>query len=155
MNTGTISSRYALALLRLVEETGRGEQVWAQVRTILADPDGMPKTLEPDLERFVALVVKNGRREYLKFMLQSFVSQYNAAHGIKLAHLTTAVPSPELESQLKGLFKDYRLIFDTKVNPDLIGGFVLVVDDLMMDASVKHQLDVIRKQFVEKNRRIV
>ena len=35
MNTGIIASRYARALLRLVEETGSGEVVVSQARAIL------------------------------------------------------------------------------------------------------------------------
>lgn len=155
MNTGAIASRYAKALLKLVDETGRGEQVCAQVRLMLADPDSIPSDLEPDLCRFVALVKSKGRENYLKLILHSFVSLYDREHGIRVAHLTTAVPAPELEEQLRGVLKGCRLVFDTKVDPSIVGGFVLVVDDLMMDASVKRQLDLIRSQFIERNRRIV
>lgn len=35
MNTGIISSRYAKALLKLVDETGNGEAVYNQVSQVL------------------------------------------------------------------------------------------------------------------------
>ena len=35
----------------------------------------------------------------------------------------------------------------TKVNPDLIGGFVIEMGDQLYDASVLHQLDKIKKEF--------
>ena len=38
---------------------------------------------------------------------------------------------------------------------DLIGGFVFDVDDYLVDSSVKRQLELIRRQFIRKNRRIV
>lgn len=155
MIAGTISSRYAKALLSLVGESGRGDQVCAQVRAILADPDSRPASLEPDLERFVAFVLKKGRRAYLKLILHSFVDQYHSAHRIKVAHLTTVVPSPELEDRIRALFDGYRLIFERKTDSSLIGGFVLTVDGLMMDASVESQLRLIRRQFLKKKRRIV
>lgn len=155
MNTGTISARYAKALLKLVEETGRGDVVCAQVRQILAAPDTMPAVLEPELSKFVALVADHGREEYLKYMLHSFVQMYHKAHGIKVAHLTTAVESPELEQKLRQVIGASEVIFDTKVDPSLIGGFVLKVDDLLLDASVQRQLEIIRQQFEQRNRRIV
>lgn len=155
MNTGAISSRYAKALFKLVCETGRGDAVCAQVRQILACPDEMPQVLEPDLESFIQLLVRNGRMEYVRFILSDFVHKYHEAHGIRVAHLVTAVPAPGLEDKLRGILREYTLIFDSKVDPDLIGGFVLTVDDMMMDASVKSQIELIRRQFVEKNRRII
>lgn len=155
MNTGAISSRYAKALLKLVAETGRGDAVCAQVRSILACPDEMPQPLEPDLEKFISLLVRNGRMEHVKLILADFVHRYHEAHGVKVAHLVTAVPAPELEDRLRELLKEYTLIFESRVDPDIVGGFVLTVDDLMMDASVRSQIERIRRQFVEKNRRII
>ena len=155
MNTGAISSRYAKALLKLVAQTGRGEAVCAQVRQILADPDSMPQPLEPDLENFISLLVRNGREEYIKFILNDFVHGYYQANGIRVAHLVTAVPAPDLEDRIRELLKEYTLIFDTSVDPDIVGGFVLTVDDMMMDASVRSQIERIRRQFIEKNRRII
>ena len=39
--------------------------------------------------------------------------------------------------------------------PDLIGGFIFTINDLRIDASIRRQLDTLKKQFIEKNRRIV
>ena len=48
-----------------------------------------------------------------------------------------------------------KLDLKTEVDPTLIGGFIFEVDDLLLDASVSRQIDIIRRQFIEKNRRIV
>ncbi len=45
--------------------------------------------------------------------------------------------------------------FTTKVDPALIGGFVLEVDDNVLDTSVKRQLDLIRHDLDEMNKRLV
>ena len=45
--------------------------------------------------------------------------------------------------------------FDTKVDPALIGGFVLQIGTTRIDASVAGQLKRVKKQFIEKNKRIV
>ena len=47
------------------------------------------------------------------------------------------------------------LLLTTDVDESLIGGFVLEVEDRLLDASVSRQLEIIKNQFVEKNRRIV
>ena len=41
------------------------------------------------------------------------------------------------------------------VDPDLIGGFVFDIDDAIIDKSVARKLELIKLQFIEKNRRIV
>ena len=41
------------------------------------------------------------------------------------------------------------------MDPDLVGGFVFDLEDYLLDASVRRQLDLIREQFIEKNRRII
>ena len=158
MNTGVISSRYAKALLKLVLETGGGENVYAQVTALLADPDRIPQPLAPELERFIALLVKNHRIEHVKLMFNSFVKMYDEQVNRRRIRLTTALAAPELERKIKVLFEEKlggEVIIDAKVDPDIIGGFILVVDDRMLDASVSRQIEDIRRQFIEKNKRIV
>lgn len=157
MSTGIVSTRYAKALLKFVTETGRGEQVYAQVQAMLETPASVPEPLEEDLRKFIALLVSNGRISYLKFIFNSFSRMYRRANNIKKANLKTAVPSPELETKLKSLVSEngFELVLETEVDPDLIGGFVFQVDDLLMDASVARQIEIIRHQFIEKNNRIV
>jgi F-type H+-transporting ATPase subunit delta len=158
MNTGIISSRYAKALLRLVDETGNGEAVYAQVTKILKDHDSVPKKLEPELSRLVTLLVENKRLEYVRFILHRFTELYNASRGRRLATLRTAVPAPEMQQRVKELLQermDGEIVLDAEVDPSLIGGFTLTVDDKLLDASVSHQLEEIRRQLMEKNKRIV
>lgn len=158
MNTGVISSRYARAFLRLTQESGRGEQVCGQVRSLLSDPDNMPVELEPDIRKLITLLRKNGREDYLIFVLRSFVDLYCKSVGNRIARLTTAVPAPELGGRLCKLVTEssgLRLILETTVNPDIIGGFVFEIDDYMLDASVRSSIENIRRQLIEKNNRIV
>ena len=158
MNTGIISSRYAMALLRLVDETGNGEAVYGQVIRILKDTDSMPRKLEPELSRLVSLLVENKRLDYVKFILHRFTELYNASRGRRLVTLKTAVPAPELQKRIKDLLQERfggEIVLDAEVDPGLIGGFTLTIDDKLLDASVSHQLQEIRRQLMEKNKRIV
>lgn len=158
MNTGIISSRYAKALLKLVDETGNGESVYNQVRQVLRNPDEMPSAWEPELRKFVSLLVRNKRVDYVKYIFHTFLDMYNDSRGRKTATLTTAVPAPYLEERLKALLEDKfggEVLLETSLDPGLIGGFVLMVDDRMLDASVARQIEEIRGQFLDKNKRLV
>jgi len=158
MNTGILSSRYARALLRLVDETGNGEAVYGQVVRILKDPDSTPGRLEPELSRFVQLLVENKRIDHVKLILHRFTELYNESRGRRLVTLRTAVPAPELESRIMALLHERfegEMVLNAEVDPSLIGGFTLTIDDKLLDASVSHQLAEIRRQLMEKNKRIV
>ena len=74
--------------------------------------------------------------------------------------LVTAMPLPEETlNELKALIlKRYRgrtVEFNTKVDPDIIGGGILEIGYWRIDASIAGQLKRVKKQFIEKNRRIV
>jgi len=158
MNTGVVSTRYAKALLLMVQETGNGERVFQQVRALLADPDTAPTPLEDELARLVLLLQKNDRMEHLKFVLHSFVRMYCKENGICLAYLSSAVPAEGLAERLKAILTNHfggRVIMEVSVDPSLLGGFVLDLDDYKLDASVSRQIEDIRRQFIQKNNRIV
>ena len=214
MNTGIIATRYATALLKLVEETGSGETVAAQVQAIekaldevpdfrraVVDPAVAPAkklalfeaalsslaaepvegtsrpnqslrqtrrpveatSLAPELRKFLELLIRNGRIGDVRLTFTTFIIEYYRSRHIKRARLVVADSAllnsgSTLESRLRDLIEKQtgcRLILKTEVNPSLIGGFVFEVEDTVLDASVSRQLDIIRRQFMEKNRRIV
>ena len=158
MNTGILSTRYATALLRYTEETGGGERVCAQVRQLLARPGEQPGRLEPELERLVRLLVKNGRLEDVRFVFRSFIGMYYRSRGIEVARLTTVVPAEGLERKLRSVLEKQlgcEVLLETSVDPDLLGGFTLEVGDYLLDGSVRRQIEAIRRQFVISNNRIV
>ena len=147
-----------MALLRLVDETGNGEAVYAQVLRILKEPDSMPENLEPEISRLVTLLVANNRIGHVKFILHRFIEMYNASRDRHVASLKTVVPAPELEKRIEDLLQDRlggEIILHTEIDPSIIGGFKLTVDDRMLDASVSSQLEEIRRQLLDKNKRIV
>ena len=176
MNAGIIASRYATALLKLVEETGSGEAVVRQAESLAGTlpPKSQPgrvadailslPDLEPDLRKLVELMVKNGRSDCIRLALNSFISLYYESRGIIRGRLT--LPSSpdssqafkDLEVRLKELITSRtgkELQLTTVVDESIIGGFVLEVEDHLLDASVSHQLEMIKRQFIERNRRIV
>lgn len=115
--------------------------------------------ISPDLGRFLALLNQNGRMDMVEDILRDFVDMYHRSIGIRKAHLTAVTePSQHLLQSLKNLVKQKTgddVKIEVEVDPSLIGGFVFDIDDYLLDASVKRQLDLIREQFVERNRRIL
>ena len=158
MNTGAISKRYAKALLELSRVSGRGEQDCSQALALLEHPEAKPAKLEEDIQKLVELLIRNGRMPYVKFILRSFVDLYRKENGIVEVRLTMAAESPALEEKLRKILAsaiDGTILFTSKVDPDLIGGFVLEVDDRQLNASAKSQLEKIRRKLDELNKRIV
>ena len=147
MNTGAISSRYARALLLYVKERGAAQRVCAQIRSILEDRT-VPERLEPELETFLLLVHRNGRMEFIRFILTSFVRLYLSSEGIVPVRIITAVPSDDLTSRIQAMLEK-RLGCKTEVtssaDSSILGGFVAEVGDNRLDASVKGALDKIKK----------
>lgn len=159
MNTGVISVRYAEALLRFVQETGNGERVCEQAKLLVKSPDSLDSVkLEPELEKFTALLIKNGRLEDARLILLTFIAKYYESIGVKVAVLTTCEPVPGLKEKLALILEKQfgaKVAIGNVVDPSLIGGFKLEIDDLLMDASVRYQLNLIRRQLIVNNNRIV
>lgn len=196
MNTGIIASRYAAALLKLVQETGEGERVVRQVealqealdsmpelRRVLDDPKGVPpdrkislleaalgpvgegaespQGMAPELRRLLDLLIRNGRIGDVRLVFRGFVAEYYKAQGIVRGRLvvpSVSEASVDLESRLKEVIESKtgeKLLLTLEVDESLIGGFILEVEDRLLDASVSHQLEIIRRQFERRNRRIV
>ena len=154
MNTGVISTRYARALLLLTQESGRGEEVFSQARALLKDPTKVPDPLEPDLARLVMLLRKNGRERYLRFVLNDFIRLWCKSTGAHMAHLVMAAPDPALPDRIAALIGG-KVYIDTEIDPSIEGGFTVILDDVMLDASVRGQIERIKRQLIERNSRIV
>ena len=141
-------------------------------RMIQAAPDAVParekikllkgalgNSMSREMDRFLSLLGGKGRLELVEEILRDFVDLYRRSVGIRKARLVTATaPSERMLQRLKDLVKEKTgddAFIEVEVDPSIIGGFVFDIDDYLMDASVKYQLDRIRQQFIEKNRRII
>jgi len=102
---------------------------------------------------FLGIVLRKNRGENLEGIADSFIDQYQAINKVSTIVLTTATPLEDgaLE-QIKAKFLEsadtsQKIDIKTKVDPALIGGFVVEFDDKLYDASVAHKLDKLRKEF--------
>ncbi|MDR0825249.1 MAG: F0F1 ATP synthase subunit delta [Prevotella sp.] len=183
MNEGMISKRYAKALLLYAIDRKAEDAMFAEMKKlasvylheprlrmamdspILSSDDklGLVKAAvggKPNAEfvRFAELVVKNKRETYFRNIALCYIDLYCEAKQINMGKLITATPvDSAVVEKMKGLLhkiKPGTLDFETSVDPDIEGGFILYIDTYRMDASVRNQLKRIKQQFIVENSRI-
>lgn len=101
---------------------------------------------------FIKLLVNKGREEHLPEIADSFIAQYKEKKNIKSVKLTSAAPMNDnlkqaILAKVQQSMPDAQIEMEEKVNEDLIGGFVLQVDDKLFDASVRRDLNDVKAQF--------
>lgn len=99
---------------------------------------------------FIDIVLKGGRENVLLFIANSYITLYRQHKNIIRGKLTTAVPvSDAIERKMRSMVERRAkgtVEFETEVNPDIIGGFVLEYDTYRLDASVYSRLRGILSQ---------
>lgn len=176
MNDSKISVRYSKALFQTALEKNIVGKVMDDMKFI-SELSKSPETLEflenpiiPPSKKsdifqkmlkgnvhditlaLVDLLVKNGRESFLPAIARSFMRETRMHEGITETILTTAVPVDEnVKKQISELVKK---TFSTNVelkeviDPAIIGGFILKVDDNYIDASVKNKLRKVKKELL-------
>ena len=127
--------------------TGDGLSQEAKEKILVAAVGGSPCELT---KSFFRLVLKEGRESVIQFMANSYITLYRKKKNIIRGKLTTAVAvSPIAEQKLLQMVEDKTngaVEFETEINNDIIGGFILEYDTYRMDASVKSKLKNILSQ---------
>ena len=105
---------------------------------------------------FVNIVLTKGREEYLPEIGEEFINQYRALKNITSATVISATP---LNDQTLGKIKDKiraemvqdggTVEIEKKVDPALLGGFVIEIGDSLYDASVATRLKKLKKELTE------
>lgn len=172
MDQGVISVRYAKALLECALQQNEDQKVYGEMQALSTSFIEVPQlrftidnpTLDNDkklallktacggkvsdlTDRFLKLVFKEGRESSLQFMATSYITLYRKHKNIIRGKLTTAVPvSPQTEEKMKKMVEDRThgtVEFNTEVDPNIIGGFILEYDTYRMDASVRTKLNTV------------
>lgn len=105
--------------------------------------------------RFFAMVTQKHREAALPTMTQDFLAQYDQYQGIKTAQVTTTWPlSDQLTLQLQKIVQQIspcqHVILEQCIDPALIGGYVLRVEDKQLDQSLRKKLRTLQKNCVTK-----
>ncbi len=99
---------------------------------------------------FIDLITSNGRESYLADIASSFIALVKEHKGIVPVTLTSAVA---LDGQTKKNILDRlkltiqgELEVTEKINPELIGGFILNMGDKQIDASIASQFSNLKQR---------
>ena len=174
MDNGRISVRYARALFQTAQEKGCENAVYegltrfahnyvlaiAQFNEVLADPIvareekvklvemAVGEPMHDCLKQFIAFVAEQKREDKMFLIALKYMEMYREKHGILNTRVTTATelsePSYEkIKAFIKQTF-DAEAQIDAKIDPSLIGGFILDIENTRMDASVAGQLNALK-----------
>jgi len=122
--------------------SGKKEQIFKAV---------FENNFDPITFGFFNILLKKGREIYTPEIVSDFLLQYEALNKRTRVTLSTATALDQalienIKSKLAGASSTREHIdLETKIKPELIGGFVLEYEDQLYDASVSHQLHIMRK----------
>ena len=176
MDNGKISVRYARALFQIAQEQGCEDAVYngltrfahnyslaiAQFNEVLADPIVAPEEkvkliemavgepMHNTLKQFITFVAEQKREDKMFLITLKYMEMYRTKHGILDTRVTTATELTESSyDKIKAFIKqtfDAEAQIDAKIDPSLIGGFILDIENTRMDASVAGQLNALKNK---------
>lgn len=179
MSETTVASRYAKSLIDLAQEQNNLEEIRKDmgffVDTLKANPQLQAVLRNPIVSHdkkvkildglfggkvnqatgaFFRIMINKSRGEILYATAQEFINQYNTLKHIVKATVVSAAPLSEAnKQQITNEIKQAvggEVILQTKIDPNLIGGFVLTVGDRQVDTSIATDLKKLKKDFASK-----
>ena len=178
MESLRVASRYAKALLGLASERGELKAVESDINTLSSLVDSSKEfelllvspVVKPDQKKavlnallkdklsevtlmFIILLVSKGREGAIASIVEEVKSQLRAMNNIQAATVKTASPLDD-DSRAKILAQVAKLHngeveLKEIVDPEILGGFVLRLDDKEIDASIKRQLNTLGRKLTE------
>ena len=178
MGSLRVASRYAKALLGLASERGELKAVESDINTLSSLLDSSKEfelllvspVVKPDQKKaaltallkdklsevtfmFIILLVSKGREGAVASIVEEAKSQLRAMNNIQAATVKTASPLDDdsrakIHAQVAKLHNG-EVELKEIVDPEILGGFVLRLDDKEIDASIKRQLNTLGRKLTE------
>ncbi len=101
--------------------------------------------VDPEIERFLRLLIERRRIQYLEEIVLMYESLLDEELGRAKGEVISAFPlseeeRSELERTLRDLLKK-EVYLSVKVDPEIIGGLKVKIGDLVLDGTIKAQLE--------------
>jgi F-type H+-transporting ATPase subunit delta len=110
---------------------------------IFADVNGVTKGL-------FHLLFENKRFEILEAIALEYKKLFDLLNGVQVAKVTTAFPmDAALESKVLAkiaTFSDKKVSIENTVDPSILGGFILRIEDQQYNASIANRLQVLKRE---------
>ena len=178
MNESKVSVRYANSLLSSAIEKGNLDKVAkdmelvysaikssAELSRTLASPivkaqlkssileEIFKKKISKETMDFLKFVVEKNREDLLESIVNKFLELRDQKLGLVNVNVKSAVELGEdQKKRLKEKFEkllNKKVRFNFTIDPDVVGGFVAKVGDTVYDASLKNQLEILKKRFLK------
>ncbi len=177
MDSSRISIRYAKAAYEFALERGEDKRLYEEMKVlemsfsslrvmhrILQDPTvkaaekmkilitAAGNDVSESYRKLLELVIGNKRESYMFSIALMFQKWYRKQKGIVITKLITTEPvSDEVKQEIvrvvaDEIHKDVDLVAIT--DPDIIGGFVLEMEDKRLDTSIRYQLNQLKQKFI-------
>jgi F-type H+-transporting ATPase subunit delta len=123
-------------------------QITSQEKTAMAERI-FKGNISDTLMGLLAVVIHKGREAQLIDIFEVFIEKYRAHKAVTTAEVVSAVElsDGQKESVIANLSKilGKRVELDARVDRGLIGGMRVMVDGLLIDGSIKKQMDEMKK----------
>lgn len=178
MSVSIVASRYAKSLIELAKEKNVLDAVFQDMKLFKDTVDnnrslmlalkspvvrhekklGILKALFQDKVNPVTfaifnIITKKNRESILDSIADEFIVAYNNFKGIQKAVVTTTTPLDEtLKAEISKMVASSTgktIELEEKIDPSLIGGYVLRVNDRQIDASIKNKLNQLKLEFAD------
>jgi len=166
----SLATPYADALLQVTDIRQESEEVANQCKALLSawesseplrdamtspvlEPDAKKKVLTsllseqvaPSLLNLLKVLADRQRLPALEAVLRRYLELYRESRNIALAHVRAAQPLSEeqqasLTAKVQSMAGTNAVEIDLKVDPSLIGGFVVNLGSQVIDASLSGQV---------------
>ncbi len=98
---------------------------------------------------FLKLLAKNRRIDLIHSIARSYADIYRSENNIRRVEVVSAAPfEPSVEERIKQVIEKHlngaSMDFSTRVDADLIGGFIVNIDNERLDASVSNSFKQLR-----------
>jgi F-type H+-transporting ATPase subunit delta len=177
MSEQKVAGRYAKALLDLSREQNSLEAVLKnmhefldvlsknpQLAVVLKSPvvgnehkiivleKIFAKAFQPNVIKFMGIIVHKNRSFLLRDIAENFIDQYNELHNIIKASVKTAYQlDASTLNEVKSFIEKYsgkQVYLHAAVDHKLIGGLEIVMGDKLFDASIAGKLNKIKQQLL-------
>ena len=175
----TVSRRYARALMMLGQDDGKFKEYGDELKTFTQLIEREPElkdallnpvhsmeerknlllrvaellSLSPMVSNFLKLLFDKLRLAALPGISEAYQHLADELENLKRARVKSAVPLDEdmqkrLQKALEKMTKS-NVVMEFEEDPNIIGGVVAMVGDLVLDGSVRTQLDDMRESLIK------
>lgn len=180
MNIQALAFHYSQALFKIApskeqlqKHLSELEQVFAlleanpQLQQVLAAPsidkqkkkkvlqDLLLGKIDQQLLYFLLLLLDKDRFGYLSEITAEYCRLVNQELSILVAQLITAIPvnsaiKEKVQSKLEAFYRK-KVEINESVDPKIIGGMILIINNQMIDNSIRNRLNELKDNLLEAN----